>query len=66
MTNGEAGRASPHHDEFFDGDGSPQLTRCAVLFVDLLGITQLALSEDASKYLKNVERSAAVVTRLPS
>lgn len=57
MTDGDAGRASPHHDEFFDGANSPRLTRCAVLFVDLLGIKQLALSEDASKYLKTLDEA---------
>ncbi len=57
MTDAEAGGVGPYHHEFFDQDGSPKLARCAVLFVDLLGITQLARSEQASKYLTTLNEA---------
>lgn len=44
-------QAAPYHGEFFASDGTPRLAHCAVLFVDLLGITQLATSAGAATYL---------------
>lgn len=54
MADAEQGHVGPYHDEFFDDQGGPRLARCAVLFVDLLGISQLARSENAATYLRTL------------
>ena len=44
-------------DLFVDGSGQPQLTLCAVLYVDLLGVSALAEGQAAQQSLVRLERA---------
>lgn len=48
---------SAKNDPFLDASGQPQLTRCAVLYVDLLGVSALAESASAQQSLKRLDRA---------
>src|SRR5579864_5884584 len=42
---------------FLDADGAPRLQRCALLFLDMLGVSAMARSEQASEHLAAVDRA---------
>jgi hypothetical protein len=42
---------------FLAADGAPRLRRCAVLFLDLLGVREMARSTEASAHLAAVDRA---------
>jgi hypothetical protein len=42
-------------DAFLDSDGDPILRRSAVLFIDLLGVREMAVGPDAASYLVELE-----------
>jgi hypothetical protein len=42
---------------FLDADGAPRLQRCALLFLDMLGVSAMARSEQAAEHLAAVDRA---------
>jgi hypothetical protein len=42
---------------FLDADGAPRLQRCALLFLDMLGVSAMARSREAAKHLAAVDRA---------
>ena len=42
---------------FLDEDGTPRLARCALLFLDLLGVTEMARSSRAQQNLVDLEQA---------
>jgi hypothetical protein len=48
---------------FLDANGSPQLARCALLFLDLLGVTEMATSSRAAQNLVELEQAIRGVVR---
>ena len=55
----EAPRGRSTGRVFTTQSGSPKLVRCAVLFIDLLGVRQLNRSPDRRKHLVALERAVA-------
>jgi hypothetical protein len=48
---------------FLDANGSPQLARCVLLFLDLLGVTEMATSPRAAQNLVELEQAIRGVVR---
>ncbi len=48
---------------FLDADGSPRLARCALLFLDLLGVTEMATNSRATQNLVALELAIRGIVR---
>jgi hypothetical protein len=48
---------------FLGANGSPRLERCALLFLDLLGVTEMATSSRAAQNLVELEQAIRGVVR---
>jgi hypothetical protein len=46
-----------YYRDFHDEHGAPRLARCAILFIDLLGVKALARSPEAGQYLVTLDRA---------
>jgi len=56
-------RAVRSANPFMTGNGRPLLVRCAVLFVDLLGVREMNMSQHTARHLVALHRAVRIMHR---